>query len=279
MATDLDRRITPARPDLAASYLRGKLDAARYVEGEGRAVAVGRAGLHARPDSASEQVSEVLAGDIFTVYEQARGLAWGQCRSDGYVGYVRADALGPVIAPDARVCVPMTPLYSAPDLKSAITDFLPLNARVQNAGQDGDYVRLTGTGGYVFYRHLAPLGRLESDFVLVAQRFVGVPYVWGGKTFAGMDCSGLVQTALAATGVPAPRDTDMMERELGHAIALSDAARGDLLFWKGHMGVVLEGARLLHANGFHMQVAIEPLAEALPRIAETAGPVTAVKRI
>jgi cell wall-associated NlpC family hydrolase len=158
-------------------------------------------------------------------------------------------------------------------------DFLPLNALVQSAGGEGDYLRLANTGHYVFARHLVPLERLESDFVLVAQRFVGVPYVWGGKTFAGMDCSGLVQTALAATGVWAPRDTDMMARDLGRAIAIADAGRGDLVFWKGHMGIVLEEDRLLHANGFHMQVAVEPLGAALARIEKAAGPVTAVKRL
>jgi len=279
MAADPDRRITPARPDLAAAYLKGKVGAARYVEGAGYGIAVGRAGLHAGPSIHSEQVSELLAGDIFTVYEQTPGLAWGQCRSDGYVGYISDRALGPVIAPNGRVRVPMSPLYLKPDLKSPIVDFLPLNALVQSGGNEGDYVRLANTGRYIYGRHLAPLEQLESDFVAVAERFAGVPYVWGGKTFAGMDCSGLVQTALAATGVSAPRDTDMMERDLGRPIVITDAGRGDLVFWKGHMGIVLEGKRLLHANGFHMQVAVEPLDDALARVEKAAGPVTAVKRL
>ena len=119
----------------------------------------------------------------------------------------------------------------------------------------------------------------QKDFVAVAERFLGVPYVWGGKTAAGLDCSGLIQTALQATGKSAPRDTDMMEKALGEAIALEAVRRGDLVFWKGHMGVMLDEKRLLHANAFHMMVAIEPLADAIARIDAVAGPVTSVKRL
>ncbi|HEX4178061.1 MAG TPA: C40 family peptidase [Rhizomicrobium sp.] len=126
-------------------------------------------------------------------------------------------------------------------------------------------------------RHLLP--ETQKDFVAIAERFVGVPYVWGGKTAAGLDCSGLIQTALQAVGKTAPRDTDMMEKALGEAIALGAVRRGDLVFWKGHMGVMLDDTRLLHANAFHMMVAIETLADAIPRIEAAAGPVTSLRRI
>ena len=273
-----DRRITPARPDLAAAFLKGKAEAARFVEGRRAMVARGRAGLHARPDAQAPLVSELLFGELVTIYDSADGWSWVQAGSDDYVGYVRDGALGAAVSPAMRVPVLLAPVFSGPDLKTPVRDLLPMNAHVSQRAAQGDYIEAE-PDGFVHRRHLAPLDWREDDFVAVAERFLGVPYVWGGKTFAGLDCSGLVQTALAATGVFAPRDTDMMESSLGHAITLQDARRGDLVFWKGHMGVVLDGARLLHANAFHMQVAIEPLAGALARIEKTAGPVTAVKRL
>lgn len=279
MADTFDPRVTPARADLAASHLEGRVNAARFVEGKACGVGKGRAGLHARPDPDSEMVSEVLKGDVFTVYESVAGMVWGQMASDGYVGYLAQDALGPVVAGNARVSALMTPLFSGPDLKAAIRDFLPLNACIAHDGGTGDYLRLIPDGNYVYRHHVEPLDAVESDFVAVAERFQGVPYVWGGKTFAGLDCSGLVQTALAATGVRAPRDTDMMAHALGHPVDSSRMARGDLVFWEGHVGVVLAGERFLHANAFFMQVTVEPLTEALARNESLCGPITIVRRL
>jgi hypothetical protein len=270
-----DRRVTPARADLAAAHLKGTVDAPRFVEGEKTSVAIGRAGLRARAGDGASQDSELLFGETFTVYDRKDGWAWGQAANDLYVGYVREDALAAPFAVQARVSALLAPVFSAADLKTPVRDLLPMNAAVQLAGRDGDYLRI-GEGGYVHQRHLGPA---EKDFVAVAERFLGVPYVWGGKTAAGLDCSGLVQTALQATGKAAPRDTDMMEKALGDVVPLSDIRRGDLVFWKGHMGVMLDETRLLHANAFHMAVAIENLAEAVARIEKIAGPVTAVKRL
>ena len=273
-----DRRLMPARPDLAAAHLKGKVEAARFVEGEARGVIQGRVSLHAAPSDEAAPDSELLFGENFTVYEWKDGWAWGQAHNDLYFGYLRADTLGATVTPDARVTAPMKPLFPAAYLKKPVSDFLPLNAAVQRGAQMGEYVQI-GPQAFVHQRHLAPLAHKQSDFVAVAEQFLGVPYVWGGKTFAGLDCSGLIQTALAASGVKAPRDTDMQERALGHVVAADDLKRGDLVFWKGHMGVMLDGARLLHANAFHMQVAIEPLAEAVARIEKAAGPVTSIRRL
>ena len=169
----------------------------------------------------------------------------------------------------------MAPVFSAADLKTPVRDLFPMNARVPVVARDGDYVNI-GLG-FVHQRHLLP--EVERDFAAIAERFLGVPYVWGGKTAAGLDCSGLIQTALQAVGKAAPRDTDMMEKALGDAVAIGAVRRGDLVFWKGHMGVMLDGTRLLHANAYHMAATIEPLAEAIARIDAIAGPVTAVKRL
>jgi cell wall-associated NlpC family hydrolase len=271
-----DRRVTPARADLAAAHLKGKVQAERYVEGRMWDVHVGRASLRTEPSGRAAQDSELLYGERVAVYDVSDdGWAWIQAESDRYVGYVRNEALGEVEAATLRVCALMAPVFSAADLKSAITDFLPMNAMLMVRSRQGDYVEFEHNR-FVHQRHLGPA---EKDFVSVAERFLGAPYVWGGKTAAGLDCSGLIQTALQATGKAAPRDTDMMEKALGEPVPLSDIRRGDLVFWKGHMGVMLDETRLLHANAFHMLVAIEPLAEAIARIEKVAGPVTSIKRL
>lgn len=270
-----DKRLTPARPDLAAAHLKGVVDAPRYAEGEKFSVCVGRAGLRVRPSDEAAQDSELLFGEIFTVYDSAQGWAWGQAAGDHYVGYVRQEALAKPFEPQARVSALMAPVFSAADLKTPVRDLLPMNAAVPVLTRDGDYVNVGA--GFVHRQHLA--AETQQDFAAIAERFLGVPYVWGGKTAAGLDCSGLIQTALQAAGKAAPRDTDMMEKALGEAIAISEVWRGDLVFWKGHMGVMLDETRLLHANAFHMAVAIEPLYKAISRIEKMAGPLTSVKRL
>jgi len=270
-----DKRLTPARPDLAAAHLKDKVQAERFVEGWQAGIAKGRVSLRVRPSEDAAQDSELLFGEQVTVYEEKDGWAWVQSRNDLYVGYVRSDALGDTKTGTLRVSALIAPVFSAAGLKTPVRDLLPMNAAVPVVSREGDYVDI-GIG-FVHQRHLTP--DAEKDFVAVAERFLGAPYVWGGKTCAGLDCSGLIQTALQATGKTAPRDTDMMEKALGDAVALADIRRGDLFFWKGHMGVMLDENRLLHANAFHMAVAIEPLAEAMARIELIAGPVTSIKRL
>ena len=269
-----DRRLTPARPDLAAAHLKGLVDAPRYVEGERFSVCAGRASLRVHPNGDAAQDSELLFGETFTVYDSGQGWAWGQAANDLYVGYLKQDALTELFNTEARISALMAPVFSAADLKTPVRDLLPLNAAVPVKAREGDYVNIGP--GFLHRQHLAV--EAQTDFVAIAERFVGVPYVWGGKTAAGLDCSGLIQTALQAMGKAAPRDTDMMEKSLGNAVSL-DARRGDLVFWKGHMGVMLDATRLLHANAFHMVVAIEPLTEAVTRIEKSVGPVTSIKRL
>lgn len=271
-----DRRVTPARADLAAAHLKGQVDAPRFAQGEKFSVRVGRASLRVRPSGDAAQDTELLYGEIFTVYDRAQGWAWGQAASDLYVGYIKEDALTAPFAVSGHVSALLAPAFSAADLKTPVRDLLPLNAGVPVLDHQGDYRRI-GERAWLHARHLLP--ETEKDFVAVAERFLGVPYVWGGKTASGLDCSGLIQTALQAIGKAAPRDTDMMEKALGEAVNWTDLRRGDLVFWKGHMGVMLDAENLLHANAFHMQVAIEPLSEAITRIDKIAGPVTSIKRL
>lgn len=269
-----DRRLTPARPDLAASSLKGEVEAARFVDGEDAAVTAGRVSLRSGPSDACAQVSELLFGEIVTVYERKDGWAWLQAKHDSYVGYARESGLGSVFDADARVTHVLTPLLSAPDVKSPLRDLLPLNARVKRGPQEGNFVALAN--GFAAARALTPISGAAPDFVAVAEQFIGVPYVWGGKTFMGLDCSGLIQIALQAASIACPRDTDMMEQTLGHKVARDQVKRGDLIFWKGHMGVMRDAVTLLHANAYFMQVTGEPLDTAIARIGT---PITGIKRL
>ncbi len=270
-----DRRINAFRPDLAAAYLEGQVEAPRFAEGEPASIAVGRASLRAAPDFTAAQDSELLHGERVTVYDRANGWAWVQAANDDYVGYVREEQLAAPFETHLQIAALMTPVFPAADVKAPVMDMLPMTAEVNLLTQLGNFL-LIAPDRWVHRHHVAMLDEVQPDFVAVAESFFGVPYVWGGKSFAGLDCSGLVQTALAAAGIRSPRDTDMMERHFPDSGP--EFERGDLVFWKGHVGIMLDEARLLHANAFHMMVAVEPLAEAAARIEKTSGPPTSVKR-
>jgi cell wall-associated NlpC family hydrolase len=276
----LDRRLTPARPDLAAAHLKGKVIAEAFVEGRVAQAARGVLGLYCAPVEDSGLQTQLLFGESFTIYEEKAGWVWGQAGLDSYVGYAQAGCFAPLLAATHRVTSLATPLLRAPDVKKGAFDMLPMNAKVAVVGEEGRFARLAN-GAHVFSRHLAPIDARAADWVAVAERFVDVPYLWGGKTSAGIDCSGLVQTTMEAGGLRSPRDTDMMESALG--IAIEEGAklqRGDLIFWKGHVGVMLDRERMIHANGFTMQVSIEPLAEVRERTQAGEGlPIRAVQRL
>jgi cell wall-associated NlpC family hydrolase len=278
-----DPRTTPARPDLAAAHLKGVVAAARYSEGSDRIVIVGHAPLHAGPSAEAMRDTELLFGERFRVYEVAAGWAWGQALRDGYVGYVRDAALGmPGAQPSHRIVALSTPLLRQPSLKTSPLDMLPLNASVTVIGREAKCLQIAG-GGYIYEKHIAPLSYRAVDWVAVAERFLGVPYVWGGRTLAGLDCSGLIQTALEAAGIQIPRDSDQQEAALAIDVAvtisLADLRRGDIVFWTDHVGVMLDETRLLHANGFYGETAIEPLATAVERITAAGNAITSIKRI
>jgi len=280
----LDPRVNPLRDDLAAKYLEGKVKAGRFVEGSGMEVIAPQAPLRheRRPDARLD--TEALKGEQVTVYDRdAEGWAWVQLNADKYVGWLAAGALGPAGAPPThRVAALRTFVFPGPSIKLPPIEALPFGAKL-NIVRMKDQMAVTSSGFYVPAAHLKPVGEKETDFVAVAERFLGAPYLWGGKTVLGLDCSGLVQIALTASGLPCPRDSDLQEQALGRALTETERSsrlqRGDLIFWKGHVAIVRDGESLLHANVFHMAVAAEPIAQAVARIRATGAEITTVRRI
>jgi cell wall-associated NlpC family hydrolase len=279
--TAFDPRLTPARPDLAAAHLLGQVEAARFVEGRAMQVIETVVDLRKRPDLSLGVETQALFGETFVVYAQEEGWAWGQCARDGYVGYVSSGSLAPPgPAPTHRVDVLRTHLYPGPSIKTAPLTALTFDARLTVNGVDGPWAKTPH--GFAQAAHLAPIETLREDAVAVAEMFLGLPYLWGGRSSQGLDCSGLAQTALRAAGHAAPRDSDMLAgfgAPLPVDADMRHLRRGDLVFWKGHVGLMRDADTLLHANGFHMLTVSEPLAQARGRIlANGGGDVAAARR-
>lgn len=278
--TDFDKRLTPARGDIAAAHLKGQVTAERFVDGVARQAIASAAAVKRAPADDAMLETQILFGDTFTVFEDKDGWSWGQMASDDYVGFVRsADLSADIVTPTHEIAVLRTYAFSGPDLKSTPRLSLSLTSKVAATEADGKWVRIAHAG-WVYAAHLRALDSHASDWVREAERFVGAPYLWGGKDSFGLDCSGLMQTAMASAGIEAPRDTDMQEAQVGKAITIDLGAlkRGDMVFWKGHVGVMLDGERLLHANAHHMMTAVERVRDAVARIEAVAGPVTSIKR-
>jgi cell wall-associated NlpC family hydrolase len=234
------------------------------------------------PDAALD--TEALKGERVVVEETTpEGWCRGRLEADGYAGWLPANALAPPgPEPTHKIAVPRTLVFPGPAIKLPPIEGLSLGCRVAIARIEEPFA-ITHSGGYVPARHLAPLETVVPDMVAVAEQLLHVPYLWGGKTSLGLDCSALVQIALTASGVPCPRDSHMQEAALGVALpparGLADLRRGDLLFWKGHVAIARDRATLIHANAFHMAVAIEPIGEALARIKAAGSGLSSVRRL
>lgn len=281
--TQLDPRVNAFREDLAASYLKDKVRAPRYSDGEVRQVAAPSVPVRTAPRFDAPLATEALSGEFVTIYDTREGWAWVQLREDGYVGYTPLDGLSAMPEENThRVSARLTYLYPAPDIKRPPITKLSFSCTVALIGRsEGRFFELS-RGGYVFGDHLVGIKERAKDFVRVAERFVGVPYLWGGKTTLGIDCSGLVQIALQAAGAPCPRDSDMQLEHLGEAVDpsnLDGIQRGDLLFWKGHVAIAQSGDWMIHASGQHMEVVVEQIRRAVERIGESHGQLLAIKRL
>ena len=272
-----DPRVNPWRDDLAAEHLRGEIDAPVYARGHDRAVIAPVTALRRAPAHGAMMDTQLLLGEKFRVYEERGPWVWGQAQSDDYVGYVLAEDLGVDIATTHRVTALRSFIYTDPDIKSRPLMAVSMGAHVRVTRVEGAFAVLAD-GSYIFADHIDVETAHARDFVQVAERFIGVPYLWGGRESLGLDCSALVQSSLSMCGHACPRDSDMQEAVLGAPVS-GDLVRGDLVFWKGHVGILQNANTLLHANATHMCVVSEPFVPVTKRIRETAGDIRQIRRI
>ena len=280
--TSFDRRLTPVRPDVAAVEYQDHHLSERYAVGELRQVAFGHCNLHETPCLEVGLDTQLHCGETFMVYDEKDGWAWGQATRDGYVGYVASGGLGAIVEETShRVNVLRSFVYPEPNMKRTPISCLSLNAEVTIVGEENGFAKTSR--GYVWAMHLCDKQMAAGNHVENALRFEGVPYLWGGRTSLGIDCSGLIQEAFLAAGRSVPRDSDMQEQSIGVQInpdnSIEGLKAGDLVFWDRHVGLMTDPVTLLHANAHHMCVAEEPLAQAVARIAKAEGPITSIRRV
>ena len=268
----LDPRINAFRPDLADIGLENTIKAGRYVEPILRQCVRGLLPLLGEPKPDATMISQIRYGEFLNVYEiREDGFAWVQNLRDRYVGYLPSDdAFSEEIADlSYRISALQTFIYPEPHMKAPPTDELTFGSYVR-VGEEKNGFRKLVSGGYVFGKHIAPASEVETkDYVFTAGRLLNVPYLWGGRTPKGTDCSGLVQLALGLAGIDAPRDSDQQRGAFGQTLPShwrdTSWRRGDLVFFPGHVGMMTNISDLLHASAYDMKVVVEPLYDVVMR--------------
>lgn len=273
-----DRRLTPVNARVAHLSMKGRVTGKEFVSGEWARISAPIADLLSAPEGRRER--QVLMGERFLVLERRDGFGFVQAEKDGYCGYLPLTTLGDDRMATHWVAAPATHLYAGPDIKERDHAALSQGARLTIAAEHARFFETDG-GMFVPRRHLRPVGDWLDDPALVAESYLGTPYLWGGNSRTGIDCSGLVQGALLACGLPCPGDSDLQLAQLGRELPPGSACRrGDLLFWQGHVAMAVDARRMIHANAFNMAVTYEDIDAATARIvAQGEGPVLAVKRL
>jgi len=275
-----DKRTTPIRGDLADIKLAGKLFAPHYAVPMIRTGIAPVTEIHAEPHMTSMPVSSLMHGEEFAVLDVAGEWAWGYCLHDDYLGYLRFADLGDDFTATHMVSAPATLLVATPSIKAPVLARYPMGAQIV-CGEASDCGKfLACEGGWIPSVHLSEPGKVEGSPADLAEKLVGVPYSWGGRSGNALDCSGLVQLVFGLKGIKAPRDADMQQAGFGEELSEDEALqRGDLVFFPGHVGIMADESNLIHSNGAAMAVSIESLEAATARFAEHAKPVLARKRV
>jgi len=282
----LDRRLNVYRDDRADIRLRTVLADREFVSGRPAVLAEPVVDIRKAPDAGSECISQGLCGETVAVFEDRDGWSWIQADIDGYVGYVRTGTLRHGQAQATHwICALRSYRYAGPDLRFPVVDCLSIGSRIRISGHTetrGTRYALLEDGTAMVAGHLRPIDACEADYVDVAMRFLNTPYLWGGRSGFGVDCSGLIQLSLMLTGYSILRDADMQETSVGELIGsgpeIPDLQRGDLVFWMGHVAIITDPDTMLHASGNSMTVTVEPLGDAIDRIAGSYGFPTAYRR-
>ena len=278
----LDNRLNAYRDDLADIALEGKVKASAFVTPEKYQVAVGVVAIYGAPDATTPMTTQLLYGEYFNVFEFNNEWVWGQSLKDGYVGYCSISGL----TPDLHDCTHhvsalSTHIYPEPNLKVPPVDLIHMMSDVSviDESQENGFVPLAD-GNWIYGTHISK--DFGTEPVSEALKFLYTPYLWGGRSNAGIDCSALVQIAYASVGIEIPRDADLQENNFGITLDEDQVPRhGDIAFFPGHVGIMLDDMHLLHANAHHMRVSIDPLREVIDIVSFQTDkpPLTAIKRI
>ena len=275
-----DERIVPARKDIAADFLKNKHKSQKFVSGIKKEVIFPKTNLYSINDTKAPLATELLLGEEFVVYENKAGWSWGQSLRDSYVGYVRSESLSTYNKNKYHIVSNIfAPVYEEPKTRSRVMMKLCMNSKISISKSRKNF--LLSNVGWILDEHIKKDDAFEKDFVEIATKFINTPYLWGGKSYSGIDCSGLVQLSLQRFGILSPRDSDQQERNLGKNIGkvAENLERGDLVFWKGHVAIVVDSNSIIHANSFHKKVTLESTQEAIERLKAKSIFISSIKRI
>ena len=276
----LDPREYPYRPDLAASYLKSSVRAEKYVDGELYHVVSSILPIRKMPNQRAERVSELLFGECFIVYEYSASWAWGQSQTDGYVGFVNSEGLSSKSSVASHEVIALkTIVFEEPDIRAPIVQLLYMTAKIEIKKETKTFYQMD-MGGWVPTKHLGRIGSKKENLISAAVKYIGAPYLWGGRSSAGLDCSALVQLSMERSGILDPRDTDQQEHCVGKTVfgGINEAQSGDLLYMKGHVAILLKRNTVLHANAYHMSVAEEPISVFMKRLVDNGMEISSVRR-